>query len=322
MAPKPIPGLAATQRQDAESGLYLAALAIVSLFALVAGPRLAAWVSTGPNRGALSALAALLTGALAGVVLGARGIESAAGGGPRLLLGATLIWAAAAGASLRRAGGGREWPRLLALGARERELWIAAGALTVATPLAVTDLGSLSILALVLGLVVVALSARVSLPTLRGRTGLAVDLGLVALLLLVIPDLVVIRPEDAGLSTTWPCWSWAGESRSRRVPAPSARLSSVGFSSAAAACTDLFLAHAGQREARGAYLYEPDSISRNALARAMSRSARLRSSESSSASSRACSASLSRDSSSERSMSSGRIASSTISSAELSTTCR
>ena len=64
-----------------------------------------------------------------------------------------------------------------------------------------TDLGSLSVPALVLGLVVVALSARVSLPTLRGRTGLAVDLGLVALLVLVIPDLVVIRPEDAGLST-------------------------------------------------------------------------------------------------------------------------
>ena len=73
--PKAIPGLAASQRQDAETAIYVIALAVIAPLAFLGGPRLAGAVHDGPNARALSALAALLTTALAVVLLAARWID-------------------------------------------------------------------------------------------------------------------------------------------------------------------------------------------------------------------------------------------------------
>ena len=197
--PKPIPGLDASQRQDAETGVFLAALAVVVPLALVGGPRLAGAVARGPNGRALSGLAALLTLGLAAVLLTARIADRLAGGGTEVLLGGAVLWAAAAAAGLARAGSARPWPPAARLPARARVLWIAAAVAVAATPLVVVPAGTLSVVALALGAVLVFACVRGRAPALSGRPGLAVDIAAIALLLLVIPDLVVVRPEDPAL---------------------------------------------------------------------------------------------------------------------------
>ncbi len=65
----------------------------------------------------------------------------------------------------------------------------------------VTSLSSLSPAVVVIGAVVVVVCARRRAPALAGRAGLAVDALAIVLLALLIPDLVVVRPEDPGLSS-------------------------------------------------------------------------------------------------------------------------
>lgn len=199
--PQPIPGLDATQRQDAESGLYLVALMVVVPLSVLVGPRLAAAVTRGPNRTGLSALAAVSTAALAAVLLIARAIDELAGAGDVVLLAGTLLWIVAALAGFARARADHEWSRLLAAAQRVRPLWLAAAVLVAATPLVVTHAASVDVPVLAIGAVATGLSLRRSVPALSGWAGRAVDLAMLALLLVVIPDLVVIRPEDPNLSS-------------------------------------------------------------------------------------------------------------------------
>lgn len=203
--PEPIRGLDAAQRQNAESALYLISLAVLVPIALLVGPRLSARVASGPNGGALSSLAALLTASLAALVLGARAIDALVGGGTAVLLAGSLLWTAAAAAALARAGRAPEWQPSAALAARTRELWIAAGVLVAAVPLVVSHPRSLSIAVLIVGALVVGLCARAvkreTEPRTRRRAWLAVDLAVVALLVLLVPDLVVLTPEDPAVSS-------------------------------------------------------------------------------------------------------------------------
>ena len=110
-------GLYATQRQGAESALYLAAFGVIMPIAIVAVPRLANAIAAGPNGPALPALAGLLLATLAGVIVFVRltGLLPR-GGGMRSLLLASGVWSVAAAAVLARAAQPRPWRPLLSIG--------------------------------------------------------------------------------------------------------------------------------------------------------------------------------------------------------------
>jgi hypothetical protein len=203
--PKPIAGLAANQRQDAETALYLVAFGVLLPLALVVPPRLARRIATGPNDPALSSLAALLSfGFLAAVLVVRLSDAVPHGGGMGALLLAVSAWWLVAGPALWRAVRPRPWRPLLRLTALAPAAWGATGALLVACALAVTDLGSVSVPALLLGA-----AAAIAVTLAAGRRGLRrltppwswlADALAVAALLLAIPDLVIVRPEG-GLSS-------------------------------------------------------------------------------------------------------------------------
>jgi hypothetical protein len=202
--PHPIPRLGVTQRQDAETALYIVAFFVILPAAVWLVPRLADALSRGPNRQALPGLAALLAAGLALGVLAVRLSSVVPGGGGKAALLAMLCgWGAVAAALLWRAASARPWPLADRIAALERPLALAAGVLVLGTLLTVTRLASLDPLVLLLG---TALAAAVALSASRaglrprralaGRAGLSLDALAVILLLLAIPDLVLMRPED------------------------------------------------------------------------------------------------------------------------------
>lgn len=198
---EPIPGLGATQKQDAETVLYVLAFAVVLPLALLALPRLADALAAGPNAAALSPVAALLAAALAAAVLLVRlsGIVQG-GGGKAALLAAVAVWSLGAAALLWRCAAPRPWAPAARLARLSPALWAAAGALAFGALLTVTDLGSLSPLAVVLGVLAVpaavAATERFRPARLGGGRGLVADVAIVALIALAAPDLVIITPDD------------------------------------------------------------------------------------------------------------------------------
>jgi hypothetical protein len=110
------------------------------------------------------------------------------------------VWSVVAGAVLWRASRARPAGFLLRLSELTAVIWVAAAALVVLSLLTVTDLGSLSPVPLAVGAVAIPPIAmfgeRRGLPDLRHPWALAVDLVIVVLLLLAIPDLVIWRPDD------------------------------------------------------------------------------------------------------------------------------
>ncbi len=202
--PTPIEGLAPlAQRQDAETVLYFAGFFVILPLALIAGPRIADGIASGASREGLSFLAAALVAAMAVAVILARVLpwESAAD-----VLGALAVWWVAAGASLARAARPVPWKPLLRAGGLAPEAWFAAAVLAVASLLAFTALDSINLLMLLVGaavasaiLAAVHRGVDVRLPRPRGRWGLALDAGVVLVLVLTIPDLVIFRPDAGGL---------------------------------------------------------------------------------------------------------------------------
>jgi hypothetical protein len=203
--PRPIPGLDLSQRQDAETALYLAAFLLILPLALIAGPRLADRIAAGPNAPALSALTAALVSTLAAAVVLVRLSELFDwGGGMAVLLGATCLWSGAAVAALARAAQARPWHSLLSAADLGPRLWLVGGVLVFGTLLTVTHLDSLSVPTLVIGACLVPaavlLVERDRLPRIPARVGVVADALVAALLLLAVPDLVTVRPEDTGSS--------------------------------------------------------------------------------------------------------------------------
>ena len=200
--PTPIEGLGVGQRQDAETGLYVAAFFILLPAALVLAPRVADRVARGPNADGLPALAAVLASGLIAAVLIARladlaGIVSS---GFSALAPALVAWWALAGAALARAARPAPWRPLLRAAPLTGWLWIAAAVLAGASTLAVTDLSSADPLGLALAALVAAAvvwfaeRTRSSAPS-RRRRWLLLDAAAVVLVLLAIPDMVVLTPE-------------------------------------------------------------------------------------------------------------------------------
>jgi hypothetical protein len=199
--PTPITGLDATQRQDAETALYVAAFGVVLPLSLIAAPRVAQAIAGSPNAEALSLVAALLSSMLASAILLVRLSDVfASGGGMGALLVVVGLWWVAAGGILARAAQARPWRGLLTIADRAPVVWGATAMLAVGTLFTVTDLDSLSPFPFVLGVAaipaIVVVAERWHPPRLRRPWAIGADLLIAALLALAVIDLAFISPED------------------------------------------------------------------------------------------------------------------------------
>lgn len=197
----PLPPPIADQHQDAETLLFVLAFAALLPAALIAIPRIADRIAAGPNGGALPALAATLTGALMAALLLAKLLERLIPGHGALVLGPlAATWCVIAVVLLGAASRSRPWFARWSRPALAPAIWALAGGLGLLLALAFADLGSISLLPLALGIVVVAvallLRRRGAVPRLRRPWGTALDVALVVLLLLAVPNLVVFITGD------------------------------------------------------------------------------------------------------------------------------
>ncbi|MEK6250813.1 MAG: hypothetical protein AABM43_02510 [Actinomycetota bacterium] len=203
VAPKPVYGLAPlTQRQDAESTLYLLAFGLILPLALIVVPRLADGIAAGPNGGGLALVAAVLIGSLMLSLLVARALP---GANAAEALGMFALWWLGAVALLARAGSTRPWATLSRAAPLTSSAWALAAGLVLTALLAFTSLDSISLLPLGIGigaiLIVLTTHARsvaLGLPKVPKRWGLAIDAAIILLLALVIPDLVIFKPAGVG----------------------------------------------------------------------------------------------------------------------------
>ena len=198
--PNPVAGLGFEQRQGAETALYLLSFGVVLPTAVILGPRVSDAVARGPNGPVLSGLIAAMSVGFLVTVLFIRLAQGAVwNGGPIVLLAGLGLWSVAAVAATLRAVRAPAWPILASVDRRSRDVWVAAGALLTAVPLAFVRPGSLSLVPLVVGAaavpVIVVARRHVALPQL-GHWGRLLDLGTVGVLLLVSMDLVILEPED------------------------------------------------------------------------------------------------------------------------------
>ena len=196
-SPTPLPPPLVEQEQDVETALYLAVFALIMPAALIAVPRLADAIAVGPNAGALSLLVAVVVATLAAAILVVRVLPG--GGGVVEALVVVGVWWVGAIGLLVRAARGRSWARLLALAHLAPFAWALAGALVFGALLAFTSLGSISPLPAALGAIAVPAVLLVyargdpSLPPLPRRGGMAIDVVVIVLCLLAIPDLVLFE---------------------------------------------------------------------------------------------------------------------------------
>jgi hypothetical protein len=187
------------QNQGAKTALYLLAVVVIMPLALVAGPRLADAVAGGANGPAGAALAGVLT---AGLVLALVTVRVSAslpwGDGLAVVLVATVLWGAFAAAVLARAVA-RPWPALIKLGSAPNLVAAVLGVLLVGAVLSFTSLRSVSVAALVVGLVLAgaALVCARRLPAVQLRRWqvAGIDVVIVVVLILAIPNVVVFHPS-------------------------------------------------------------------------------------------------------------------------------
>ncbi len=195
---------AGDQNQSAKTALYVVAFAVVLPLALVAVPRLTAALAAGPNAAALGLLAAILAGALSVALLAVK-LSGALPwhDGANVLLVAMALWWIAAGGVLARATRPREWPALLRRTGSAGTATAIVAALVFGTVLCAGNLHTLDLFGLALGALavaaVVAVYASRSLPRLRRPWGPAVDVVLIGLVLLAVPDMVVVMPKTVGV---------------------------------------------------------------------------------------------------------------------------
>lgn len=193
----PLSGLVNQQNQTVKTDVYLGAFLIVLPLALIAAPRIADAVAAGPNGDALPAFAAGLVGLLAVALIVVRlsgGLPW--GDGVKGILGAMAVWWVLAGAATWRVMRGGRWPAL----ERLQRSWPApiafAALLVLGTLLCVTSSASLGAAPLLLGVLVSAAVliayGRLRLPRL-GRWGSALDVVVIGVVLLAVPDMVVFH---------------------------------------------------------------------------------------------------------------------------------
>ena len=202
LAPVVLPAPFPAQHQRAETLSYLLAFGVILPLAVVAGRRLCDAIAAGPNAAALS----VLTGVLAGALLAALVAVKVSGrlaekDGVDVVLAAAAAWWLGAGLVLARATRARAWPALLALERRAPVAWALAALALLVALVCFTYLPSISVPGLVLcglaGAAVIAAYERVRIGRLPRGWGIAADLAALGVLLLLVPDLVIFRPEEA-----------------------------------------------------------------------------------------------------------------------------
>lgn len=207
VAPKPIPGFDLSQRQSVETALYLTAFGIVLPLSVLLVPRVADAVAVGPNGRGLELLCAVLAGCLAVAVVAVR-VADVSGfyGGTRTLLVVLLGWWAVAIAAVLRAMRPRPWAGLLQRSHLASIVWRLDAVLVLCAAMTVVHTESVSLVAIALAVVVVpvAIVASRRLPDWQPsrRLGLVGDAAAIFMVLLAVPDLVVITPEDPALTAT------------------------------------------------------------------------------------------------------------------------
>lgn len=202
--------LAATgdQNQGVKTTLYLLAFLVVLPGSVYLVPRLVDRLLESPNRAGLGALAGLLLGALMLAVILARvSARLPWGDDVAVVLTAGCCWWAVTALVLARALSAKPWPALLRAAPLAPVLAGGAAVSALGAVLCVTSLSRLSAVALLLGaivlLVVVALHGRARLPRVSGRLAVALELLIVVLLVLVIPDLNIFKPAATRALTSF-----------------------------------------------------------------------------------------------------------------------
>src|SRR4051812_18175601 len=199
--PAPFP----PQHQRGETLSYLLAFGVILPLAVAAARWLCDVVAAGPNAPALSALTGVLAAALAAALVAVRlagRLEQE--DGVKVVLAAAVVWWLGAGLLLARASRTRPWPPLLALGRRGLAAWGLAAVAGLLALLCFAYLHSISLP----GLGVCALAAAAAIAVHGGVRirrlprgwGVAADLAALGALLLLVPDLVIFRPEEAARS--------------------------------------------------------------------------------------------------------------------------
>jgi hypothetical protein len=207
-SPTPLAPPLAPQEQTEESALFGLAFFLILPAALIIVPRLADAIAATPNGRAFSALTGALVGALAISILVLRALPD----GGTVIQAAIILgaWTIGALLMLARARQARPWPRLQRAAELAPYVWAVCGALVFGTLLEFTALDSLSALPVVVGVLVgcavLVLNARrgVALPRVPRPWGLAIDLLLIALVLLAVPDLTIFTPGGSLGSLTVP----------------------------------------------------------------------------------------------------------------------
>lgn len=194
--------------QDAENLIFLVAFAVATPLGVVASARISDRIARGPDGGELAVLAALLSIGLAAVVVVTRAsAELPWGGGPRTLAAAAGLWWALAAVTLGSAASPRRSGGRAAVTQRASWIWGLAALLVAPVALSFTDLGSISWTALLGGAAIAAavmvLRERSQVPTTPRGLGAALDVAVVVLLVLAVPNVAIFAYGDpaAGLDT-------------------------------------------------------------------------------------------------------------------------
>jgi hypothetical protein len=193
------------QNQSAKTVLYVIAFAFILPLALTAAPRLADTIAAGPNASALGALSGLLVATLAATLIVVKlSGRLPWGDGLGVVLALVGIWCVGAAAVLARAMQPRPWPPLVRVADSGFRASMTAGVLVFVTLLCVTSVKSLSALPLALGAIAVAgvlfLHQRSLALLLPRRWGPVLDVVIVGVLLLAIPDMVIFETSSAPVS--------------------------------------------------------------------------------------------------------------------------
>ena len=193
------------QHQNAETLIFIVCFAILLPASALVSPRIADRIAAGPNRDGLSALVAALSGGLALALLLTKLSERFSwGGGEKVLVALAVVWCALAGAALWRAALPRAWGLLGSAAPIAPYLWAVTGLLLLGVALAFTRVDSISPVVLVIGATltgaVLLAQDRVRIPVLGRRSGIAVDIAAIVLLLLAVPNLIVFVTNDPSAS--------------------------------------------------------------------------------------------------------------------------
>lgn len=195
--PEPFP----EQHQSAENITFLFTLLVALPLGIVLGRRLSAGIAAGPSATSLQASAVACAGSLAAVLVVLRLVPS--GNGTLVLqLILSSVWLVVAALGLARLGSQKDPPRALRFASHPATVAVAL-VLVVWASVSVVDTASVSVLPLLVGLALVVVLDRLRgrAPSVGRRLGRSIDVVVVALIVLAVPNLNVFDPANPFFNT-------------------------------------------------------------------------------------------------------------------------